>query len=133
MPTLDDERFEAYLKQFRPLIPESLPAKTSGYRARRNTVLWAYVLSVTAMLVGALAVRRPTHRTHVIETIRDSESPDRLMGAQPLTMRSTNALMTKAPSFKALVDDLATPSQTIALPKGKRSAVAVLSKEKVKP
>jgi hypothetical protein len=47
-------------------------------------------------------------------------------------MRSANALMAKAPSFKAMVDDMAFRSQTIPLPKGKRSAVAVLAKEKIK-
>jgi hypothetical protein len=40
--------------------------------------------------------------------------------------------MAKAASFKALVDDMAFHSRTIAVPKGKRSAVAVISKEKVK-
>jgi len=54
------------------------------------------------------------------------------MEDQPLTMRSANALVAKAPSFKAMVDDMAFRSQNIPLPKGKRSAVAVLGKEKIK-
>jgi hypothetical protein len=47
-------------------------------------------------------------------------------------MRSANALIVKAPSFKALVDGMAFRSQTIPVPKGKLSAVAVLVKEKIK-
>jgi len=54
------------------------------------------------------------------------------MDGQPLTMRSANTLMVEAPSFQALADDMAFRSQTIPLPKGKRSAVAVLGKEKIK-
>jgi len=41
-------------------------------------------------------------------------------------------LIVKAPSFKALVDGMAFRSQTIPVPKGKLSAVAVLGKEKIK-
>jgi hypothetical protein len=47
-------------------------------------------------------------------------------------MRSANALMVKAPSFKALVDDMAFRSQAIPAPKGRLSAVGVLGKEKIK-
>ena len=39
MPTLDDERFEAYLKRFRPLVPEPLPAVEPSLRARRAVAL----------------------------------------------------------------------------------------------
>ena len=39
MPTLDDERFEAYLKQFRPLLPEPLPAVELSRGARHTFAL----------------------------------------------------------------------------------------------
>jgi hypothetical protein len=51
---------------------------------------------------------------------------------QPLTMRSANALIERASSFKVLADDLAFHSQRIPIPKGKLSAIAALSKEKIK-
>jgi hypothetical protein len=85
-----------------------------------------------AILVGTLALHIHTERARVTATIGHVGTPDRLMDSQPLTMRSANSLMAKAPSFKALVDDMAFRSPNIAVPKGKRSAVAVLSKEKVK-
>jgi hypothetical protein len=47
-------------------------------------------------------------------------------------MQSANALMAKAASFKAMVDGMSFRSQAVPLPKGKRSAVAVLGKEKIK-
>ncbi len=141
MPTLDDERFEAYLKQFRPLVPESLPAVEAGHRARRKFVLGAWAAAaaaivVLALVMGALRLNigtsRHTNRAPVIETTGNVASTERLQDSQPLTMRSANALMAKAPSLKVMVDDMAFRSQTIPLPKGKRSAVAVLSEEKIK-
>jgi len=140
VPTLDDERFEAYLKQFRPLVPESLPAVEAGHRARRRIVIGAWAAAaaivVLALVMGALGLNigtnRHTNRAPVIETTGNVASTERLQDSQPLTMRSANALMAKAPSLKVMVDDMAFRSQTIPLPKGKRSAVAVLSEEKIK-
>jgi hypothetical protein len=40
--------------------------------------------------------------------------------------------MATTPSFKAMVDDMAFRLQTVPLPKGKRSAIAVLGKENIK-
>ncbi len=131
MPTLDDERFEAYLKQFRPLVPEPLPTLASRHRARRMFVVWAGAAAVV-ILIGTVALHIYTRRARVTETTGYVATPDRLKDSQPLTMRSANALMAKAPSFKVLVDDMAFRSQTIPLPKGKRSAVTVLGKEKIK-
>lgn len=132
MPTLDDERFEAYLKQFRPLVPEPLPTVGSGHQARRRFVLWAGAVAAVVVLAGTIALHVHTERVRVPETTRHLATPDRLTDGQPLTMRSANALMAKSPSFKALVDDMAFRSQTIPFPKGKCSAVAVLGKEKIK-
>lgn len=132
MPIPDEERFEAYLKQFRPLVPEPLPAFGSGYRTRRRLFLWAGAAAVVTIVLGIAAL-------HIYERVRLAETPSspaipgRLTDdGHPLTMRSANALMKNAPSFKALVDDMAFRSQTIPIPKGKLSAVAVLGKEKIK-
>jgi hypothetical protein len=133
VPTLDDEHFEAYLKQFRPCVPEPLPAVEPRHRARRAFILGAWATAAVAILVlGALTLHIHTNRVPVAETIGNAGTPEHLRDSQPLTMRSANALMAKAPSFKTMVDDMAFRSQTVPLPKGKRSAVAVLGKEKIK-
>ena len=133
MPTLDDERLEAYLKQFRPLAPEPLSTVGTSHRARRTFVLGAWATAAVAILViGALTLPIRTDRARVTETIGNVGNPEHLMEDQPLTMRSANALVAKAPSFKAMVDDMAFRSQTVPLPKGKHSVVAVLGKEKIK-
>jgi hypothetical protein len=133
VPTLDDERFEAYLKQFRPLVPEPLPAVEPSLRARRAVALGAWAAAAVAILVlGALTLHIRTNRARIAETAESVGNPERLQDSQPLTMQSANALMAKAPSFKAMVDGMWFRSQAVPLPKGKRSAVAVLGKEKIK-
>lgn len=131
MPIPDDERLEAYLKQFRPLVPDPLPALESGHRAWGRFVFWGGAAAAVAILVGAATLHIHRERSSVAETA-SSPPPNGPTDSQPLTMRSANALMVKAPSFKALVDDMAFRSATAPLPKGKLSAVAVLSKEKSK-
>ena len=130
MPTLGDERFEVYLKQFRPLVPEPLPTVGLGHQARRTFVLWAWITAAAAILViGGLTLHIRSNRARIIERVGNSE---RFMDDRPLTIRTANVLLAKAPSFKAMVDDMAFRSQTIPVPKGKRSAIAVLGKEKIK-
>jgi hypothetical protein len=73
-----------------------------------------------------------SHRVVVPNTARDVAFAERHAPSEPLTMRSANAWLATAPSFKAAVDDLAFRSQTSPLPQGKQSAVAVLSKEKIR-
>ena len=132
MPIPDDEGFETYLRRFRPLAPEPLPARGSGQSYRRRFALWAGAAAAVAILAGTIALDIHTERNRVAETTRRLAIPDQLVDGPPLTMRSANALMAKAPSFKALIDDMAFRSQTISIPKGKLSAVAVLGKEKIK-
>ena len=135
MPTLDDERFEAYLKLFRPLVPEPLPAVEPSIRARRAVALWAWAWAAAAvaiLVLGALTLHIRTNRARIAETAENVGNPERLQDSQPLTMRSANALMAKAPSFKVMVNGMSFRSPAVPLPKGKRSAVAVLGKEKIK-
>src|SRR2546430_1316869 len=111
----------------------SLPTVGTIRRARRTFVLGAWATAAVAILVvGALTLHIRTNRARVTETIGNVGNPGHLTEDQPLTMRSANALMAKAPSFKSMVDDMAFRGQKIPLPKGKRSAVALLGKEKIK-
>jgi hypothetical protein len=132
VPTPDDERFEVYLKQFRPLFPDPMPTEGRGQALRRSFVLRAWIAAVAAILiVGAISLHIRSNRVAAPNTA--SEAPShKLVPLQPLTMRSANALLATAPSFKAVVDDLAFRSESLTLPKGKQSALAVLGKEKIK-
>jgi hypothetical protein len=82
--------------------------------------------------MGAVILHVRSIRTAVPNMAGDAEVAERHAPPEPLTMRSANAWLATAPSFKAAVDDLAFRSQTRPLPQGKQSAVAVLSKEKIR-
>jgi hypothetical protein len=131
--TPDDEQFEAYLKRFHPIAPEPVPTLSVGHSSRRSPSLGIWLAAVAAILViGAVTLHIRSSRIVVSNTASDAAVAERHAPSQPLTMRSANAWLATAPSFKAAVDDLAFRSQTSPLPQGKQSAVAVLSKEKIR-
>ena len=133
MQTPDDEQFEAYLKRFHPIAPEPVPTLSVGYSSRRSSSLGIWLASVAAIIViGAVTLHIRSSRIVVSNTASDAAVAERHAPSEPLTMRSANAWLATAPSFKAAVDDLAFRSQTSPLPQGKQSAVAVLSKEKIR-
>jgi hypothetical protein len=131
--TPDDEQFEAYLKRFHPIAPEPVPTLSVGHVSRRSPPLGIWLAAVAAILViGAVILHVRSSRIVVSNTASDAAVSERHAPSEPLTMRSANAWLATAPSFKAAVDDLAFRSQTSPLPQGKQSAVAVLSKEKIR-
>jgi hypothetical protein len=133
VPTPDDERFEAHLKQFRPLVPDPLPTEELSRAPRHSFVLRAWLAAAAAILViGGIGLQIRSGRVAAPKTAGDAASAGQFVPLQPLTMRSANALLATAPSYKAVVDTLAFPSQTAPLTPGKQSAIAVLGKERIK-
>jgi hypothetical protein len=135
--TPDDEQFEAYLKRFHPIAPAPVPTLSVGHSSRRSPSLGIWLAAVAAILVigaviGAVILHIRGSRMVVSNKASDAVVAGQHAPAEPLTMRSANAWLATAPSFKAAVDDLAFRSQTSRLPQGKQSAVAVLSKEKIR-
>lgn len=133
MQTPDDEQFETYLKRFHPIAPDPVPTLNVGHRSRRSLSLgnWLAVVAAT-LVIGAFISHIRSSRVVVSNTANDVAFAERHAPSEPLTMRSANAWLATAPSFKAAVDDLAFRSQTSLLPQGKQSAVAVLSKERTR-
>lgn len=134
MQTPDDEQFEAYLKRFRPIAPAPVPILSVGHSSRRSPSLGIWLAAVAAILViGAVIFHIRGSRIVVSNTGSDAVvAGPRSAPSEPLTMRSANAWLATAPSFKAAVDDLAFRSQTSPFSQGKQSAVLVLSKEKIR-
>jgi hypothetical protein len=133
LPDETDEKFELYLKQFRPLAPEPLPGKWDRRVAKRRFVVAAGVVAVAAVLVVVLLtvyVRpSPIHSPVSGESLRGVAH---LMDFEPLTVGRANALLTRSPSFKTAIDQIAFQSQAIQMPEGSHSALATLGKEKTK-
>lgn len=135
MQTPDDEQFEMYLKRFDPIAPDPIPALGMGGASRRPFALGIGIaVSAAILLVGIILVvhSRSTSRVALSNTVRDAASAERHAPMEPLTTRSASAWLTAAPSFKAAIDDLAFRSQSNSIPQNEQSAVAVLSKEKIK-
>jgi len=121
VPILDDQQFERYLKEFRPLVPESLEIEKQPSRARprRSPYLaWAVVCAATFLLVFLLWIRpkppQPAGTPH-------------LAGSQPLTIGRANALLVRAPSLKEAFDEPSFQPQPALQPEGEQSALTVLS------
>lgn len=150
----DENRFESYLKQFRPLVPEEFPATEIKPARRRGLLLPIWAGAIATMAVLAMATIQLRHHLvlnhhalnhHVFNheilnhqvvnpgvTGQSSDSPTvQSLAPAPLTMRRADTLLAIAPSYKAAMNDLAFPLRT-SVPKDKQSALAILGKEKIK-
>ena len=132
MQVPDDEKFELYLKRFHPINPDPIPTLRAGRAFERPLRLGVWVAAIAAILLLGTLVLHLRGPVVVPNAIHDVGSTARQVPLEPLTMRSANAWLTTAPSFKAAIDDLAFRSESDPIPQGKQSAVAVLSEEKTK-
>jgi hypothetical protein len=131
VPNLEDERFEAYLTQFRPLFPDALPTVRRERAIRRHWALAAWSAGIAGTIVlGVVSFRIASSRAR--EETGNPQSVSVRAPIQPLTMRNANALLSAAPSYKAALDEMAFhhPNSTVA--RDKQSALAVLAKEKIR-
>ena len=128
-----DQKFERYLKQFRPLTPEPLPDNRQVRMTSHRFVHAAGVVAAAAFLVvisSAVYLRRnPIHLPVGAGPTKDAE---RSTDSQPLTIGRANALLIRSPSFKTAIDQIAFRSPAIQIPDDSHSALAALSKEKTK-
>lgn len=121
MPILDDEQFERYLKEFRPLAPESLQIEKQSSRAPRRRIAYlAWGAACAAIVLLAFLVwNRP-------KPPQPANTPQ-LAGSQPLTIGRANALLARAPSLKEAFDEPSFQPEPASQPEGDHSALAVLS------
>ncbi len=133
MPDLDDDQFEKYLKKFRPLVPESLPAgelRPARHRAR-PLLLTAAAVGMAAIVILGVARLRVISRPGSTEP-EHSAWVERRGPAHPLTLRDANALLATAPSYKSAMDELVLPRRRSTAPNETQSALTVLAKERIK-
>jgi hypothetical protein len=128
----DDERFEGYLKQFRPVTPKPLSV---ARRARNTWRWWVFALpaaAAVAVLVASLLAIHFRRRPAESPMAKKMPGVEHVANAQPLTLGLANDLLAHAPSFKAALDDVAFQRQRSQLSEGTRSALATLNKEEIK-
>lgn len=126
----DEERFETYLQQFRPLAPDAWPGNDIQQVSHRRwgLTIWAMAGVLATVIFGAAGLRILNHRF----TSHSKQSAVKLLPPTPLTVRGANALLATAPSYRAVMDELAFPATSSPVPKDKQSALAMLGKEKIK-
>jgi hypothetical protein len=128
--TPDDEQFEKYLKEFRPIIPDALPLNTRERPWPRYRILgiWS-AAAATAIILALITVRTFLHRD---SGPRTPQAVNLNVATGPLTMHDANVALAAAPSYKTVLDEMAFHPQRSTVPNNKQSALAVLSKEKIK-
>lgn len=133
MPIRDDEQFEKYLKQFRPITPEALPVKDQ-VKPMRRPLLFVSWAGVAAAILLAVMVSAFLHWPHQRpgQARTGVPSVEELNNLQPLTIAKANALLAEAPSFKVAVDNMAFQSESKPISEGRYSALALLSEEETK-
>lgn len=124
----DEEQFEAYLKHFKPLAPDPLPAR--NHRAVWR--LWVVGVATAAAIIILGMVGLRIHRSHIAKNLGNPISAEVHVPVQPLTIKTANGLLRTHRSYKAALDAIAFSGQKSRIPDDKRSAVQVLSKERVK-
>jgi len=126
----DDERFEIYLKQFRPLVPDVVPVNQTKPVPRRHFGLTLRAAGwVVAMVIFGVAGLRILSHQRAAESHHTAKAK---LASTPLTVQRANDLLATAPSYKALMNELTIPPKSSPVPNDKQSALAVLSKEKIK-
>jgi hypothetical protein len=128
----DDERFENFLKQFRPRAPRPLTVEKPVLISRRPFTFLAWAAAAVLLVGALLVIDRHTGQIHLHDTAANPAAVDGPIDFGPLTVRSANALLARMPDDRAALNDLAFHSQTIPLSNGRQSALAVLSEEKIK-
>lgn len=132
MPNHDNERFEAYLKRFRPVPASPLRFdRTRGLR-RRLLVAFAAVLAVFTV-AGVLILQNQRRRVIVPFNVVTSKEVEHVGAGRPLTIWSANELLAHASSYSEALDGLASGPRSIQLPGNTESALRVLGKEDFKP
>ena len=112
------------------LAPETLQIEKHERAPRRPFVFVKWTAVAAAVLIAAVLTNqsrlKPTHSPS------GTGSPATVERLTSLTIGSANALLARAPSLKAAVDQVAFQSEATPLSKGTQSALAVLSKENIK-
>jgi hypothetical protein len=130
----DDEKFEVYLRRFDPIAPEPIPELGLSYRSQHSFRLgaWLAASAAIAFAAGAAILHHRGAQTIGLKAHPGMTSVENREPLEPLTLRRANTLLTTAPSFKAAIDGLAFCFQSESIPNSRQSAMAVLSKEKIK-
>jgi len=130
MVNREDEQFESYLKRFRPVAPQPLPAKKHLTKFRRPFAIAAGVAAaLAATLIVVLLLSRS--RDHALRTGANSPAASgAIANAEQATIAApalTKLALENPEAFDALMTERL--QRQMPLMKGEQSALRVLAKE----
>lgn len=127
MANQNDDQFEMELKQFRPLAPDPILIQ------KVNRPIWHKLVGMASIAAAAIiAIVLWSALEHLSPLVPTASVTSQLVNAQPLTLGRSNALLAASPSFKAALDAMSFQAQPAPVAQDKRSAIAELSKERIK-
>ena len=132
MPIPDDEQFERYLRQFKPLAADPLPVAGRRPALAHFWLCFVPTAAAIAVLLVLFFTLRGRSKPVLAPQAKSPAGSEELATSQPLTLQQANELLAHAPSFTAALDDVAFQRQRRKLPQGSLSALAALSKEDIK-
>ena len=132
MPIRDDEQFETYLREFKPVAAGSLPAARRRSVPVRFCLYFVPAAAAVAVLLVLMFTLRGRSKPVIAPQAKNSAGIQELATAQPLTLQQANELLAHAPTFSAALDNVAFQRQRRKLPHGSLSALAALGKEDIK-
>jgi hypothetical protein len=128
MPISDDEKFEGYLKEFRPVAAGPLQTEQNRVAAWRPVMVAAWISAFAAVVVLALLLSHRYKTTQPTENKADQAGIIQPAKPEALTLGRANSLLAHAESYKSAIDQVSSRSQNVGQ-EGKTSALAVLGKE----
>jgi len=124
----EDERFESYLRNFRPLPPSPPPRRRARGNVRRFVISVSAAAGILiAALVGFHFRAKPRYPSRTSEDVQTANS---IPLAEPLTAGGANAALFRNSSVKAALDELAFSLRSNPLSAGQVSALELLGEEK---
>lgn len=125
MPMSEDERFESYLRNFRPR-PPSLPPRRRRGKVRRFLISVSVAAGIlVAALVGSHF--RAAHR-YLSRTSEDVPKANSTPRAGPLTTEGANAALFRNSSVNAALDQMAFSPRSNPPSAGQVSALELLGR-----
>jgi hypothetical protein len=124
----EDPQFERYLKQFRPLAAEPLPAARQRLLRFRPFAVGLSALAA-GLIVAALLLHHPAQPPRPPQATTAAVIAALPEVPHPLTLADANVLLAQSLSVKATLNWMAFQHPSLRLPLGQQSALAVLSKE----